>query len=111
GERTSTNRYIAELTVQFQPDQIRQFLRSNGIAYAETRSQPVLVLPLYGPEESAVLWAGENPWLAAWQQHETGNELVPLVTPLGDLEDLTTVDAPQALAGDEEALRDMAERY
>lgn len=111
GERTSTSRYIANLTVQFRPDQVRQFLRSNGIAYAETRSRPVLVLPLYGPQGSAVLWAGENPWLAAWQRHNSADDLVPLVAPLGDLADLTTVDGERASSGDAEALAAMAERY
>lgn len=111
GERTSTSRYIANLTVQFRPDQVRQFLRSNGIAYAETRSRPVLVLPLYGPQGSAVLWAGENPWLAAWQRHNSADDLVPVVAPLGDLADLTTVDGERATSGDVEAMAAMAERY
>ncbi len=111
GEQTSANRYIADLTVQFRPDQIRQFLRSNNIAYAETQSRPVLVLPLYGPPGTAVLWSGDNPWLAAWQRYNAENDLVPVVAPLGDLEDLTGVDAGRAESGDPQALSGMAQRY
>lgn len=111
GEQTSTNRYIADLTVQFRPNQIRQFLRSNNIPYTETRSQPVLVLPLYGAAGSATLWQGDNPWLGAWQRLDSGNDLVPVVAPLGDLEDLTGIDAGRAAAGDAQALSAMAERY
>lgn len=111
GEQTSTNRYIADLTVQFRADQIRQFLRSNGVPYAETRSRPMLVLPLYGQAGAATLWDGDNPWLGAWQQFDSQNQLVPVVAPLGDLEDLTGVDAARAEAGDSQALAVMAERY
>lgn len=111
GEQTSTNRYIADLTVQFRPEQIRQFLRTNNVPYAETQSQPVLVLPIYGPAGSAVLWADSNPWLSAWQQYGSDHDLVPVVSPLGDLEDISGIDAAKAEAGDSSALSAMAARY
>ncbi|MEX0760030.1 MAG: DUF2066 domain-containing protein, partial [Tistlia sp.] len=111
GEQTSPNRYIADLTVQFRADQVRQFLRSNNIPYAETQSRPILVLPLYGGGGSATLWAGDNPWLAAWQRYGSDHRLVPVVAPLGDLEDIASVDAGLAEAGDPDAFSQMARRY
>lgn len=110
-ERSSSVRYLAELTFRFKPEAVRDLLRLNRVRFAETRSKPVLVLPLYGTSGDVRLWQEENPWLQTWIAREPGGELVTLVAPLGDLGDISTIDAGQALAGDEDKLRRMARRY
>ena len=110
-ERTSDVRYLAELTFRFRPDPIRELLRANGLQHAETMSKPVVVLPIFGIEGEAVLWGEGNPWWAAWAARPPGGWLVPLTVPLGDLGDLTAVDAARALNGEAEALGAIARRY
>ena len=110
-ERTSNVRYLAELTFRFQPDPVRELLRDNGLQHAETMSKPVVVLPIFGAEGEAVLWGEANLWSAAWAARPPGGWLVPLIVPLGDLGDLTAVDAARALNGDVEALGAIARRY
>ena len=110
-ERTSNVRYLAKLTFRFKPGAVRKFLRSYGLGHAETRSKPVVVLPVHGPTGEARLWEDDNPWLAAWATQPPGDWLVPLIVPLGDLADILAVNAEQALGSDLERLSRLADRY
>lgn len=110
-ERTSDVRYLASLTFRFKPDPVRGLLRDAGLVHAETISKPVVVLPVYGPEGEARLWDETNPWWQVWAPRRPEDWLVPLIVPLGDLGDITAIDAAQALAGDAERLSAIAQRY
>jgi hypothetical protein len=111
-ERTSPVRYLADLTFRFNPEEVRKLLRGAGVAFAETRSKPVVVLPVFSdPATEPTLWFGENPWRDIWALRPGDEGLVPLTVPLGDLDDHTAIDTQRALAGDAEALRAIAERY
>ncbi len=111
-ERTSTVRYLAELTFRFNAGEVRAFLRNSGVEFAEARSKPLLVLALYAAEGGEPsLWLEPNPWREAWGLRPTDAGLVPLRVPLGDLRDLATIDAPRALGGDAQSLSAIADVY
>jgi len=111
-ERTSTVRYLADLTFRFNGDEVRSFLRNAGVGFAETRSKPVVVLPVFStPGTDATLWLADNPWRDVWALKPGDDGLVPLIVPIGDLDDLAAIDAPRALSGDRESLKAIAERY
>jgi hypothetical protein len=111
GEKTSAVRYIASLRVRFRADAVRTFLRQRGIAFAETRSKPMLILPLLDSESGAILWEQDTDWRAAWSVAPRSEGLVPLVVPVGDLDDLRAITAEQALAGDTARLLAISQRY
>lgn len=110
-EKASAVRYIATLSVRFKPDAIRRLLRDAGVAYAETRNRPVVVLPVYKETAAgkAALFEPGNPWRAAWSQRSGGN-LVNLVAP-GDQPEFQSLDADSAVAGDAAKLAPLAQRY
>jgi hypothetical protein len=110
-ERTSDVRYLADLTVRFNDQSLRSFLAANDLAHAETLSKPVVVLPVFGPADTARLWEEGNPWWAAWAARLPAGGLVPLIVPLGDLGDIAATNASQALSGDMESLNRLAGRY
>lgn len=110
-ERTSNVRYLAELTFRFNPDAVRQYLGNNDIPFAELRSEPLLVLPVFGGRRSALLWRNPNPWRLVWAGRRLDNELVPMIVPLGDLEDIATIDGLQALDVNADRLEAIARRY
>src|SRR5215831_6666889 len=84
-EKTSASRYIGKFTFRFMADPIRQFLSTYGVAYAETESKAVLVLPVYTTETGDTeLWGPTNPWFAAWASRQQQPGLVPIKTPVGD---------------------------
>jgi hypothetical protein len=110
-ERTSPVRYLAKLTVRFQPSGVRQRLAAAGISMVETPSAPMLVLPVFIAEDTAMLWEDANTWRRAWNAAPPTFGLVPLVLPLGDVADTADIGAEQAVKGDEERLQAIAQRY
>lgn len=110
-EKTSTIRYLASLTYTFKSDEVRRFLREAGFEFAETRSKPVLVLPVFRSAGVIVLWDDPNPWRTAWASVTASGGLVPLKLPRGDLTDIAALGAEQAAAGDRQRLRAIARRY
>ncbi len=110
-EQTSDVRYLAVLSVDFKRDPVEQFLRVNQIPFAVARSKPVVVLPLFGQGETANLWEEPNPWRAAWARKPASDGLVEIITPLGDLADVSGLSSQQARAADLGALKSLARRY
>jgi hypothetical protein len=110
-EEVSSTRYIADLTVAYAPEAVRDLLAGAGMPFAQTASAPLVVLPLYDGPEGSRLWPEGNPWWQAWADNLDPERLVRLVLPLGDLEDMALVGVEQAQAGDPGALLALAERY
>ena len=111
GELVSTTRYRASLTVDFDPTAVRDLLRGNGVAYAETMSKPVLVVAVQRDAGGVLLWEDGNFWRRAWEERPPHRGLVPLLLPLGDVIDLVTVDAAEALTADAASLAELAALY
>ncbi|MBX3508087.1 MAG: DUF2066 domain-containing protein [Parvibaculum sp.] len=103
-ERTSSTRYIAEMIVSFQPEAVRRLLRGKNIAFAETQARPALLLPVLHRDGQVILWEDDNPWRGAWAALEPGNEMTPLILPIGELMEINAVPAATALASGEESL-------
>lgn len=110
-ERSSPVRYLATLTFRFRPDPVRRMLREAGIPFTESRSKPLLVLPVFHAANRAVLWDDPNPWRAAWSKRSLAEGLVPVQRPLGELPDVQAIDADQAIKGDKAALAAISHRY
>ena len=110
-EHTSTTRYLAKLTVAFRSGAVTAFLSQSNLPYSVTKAAPALVLPVYQDEGKPVLWADGNPWREAWAALDFTQGLRPLVSPLGDLEDMNAIDAEAAVKGDSGKLLALAQRY
>jgi hypothetical protein len=111
GERSSAVRYIASMTFAFDPSRTRQLLRTLGTPFAETRSLPVLVIPLLDTGSGPILWEEPNPFRNAWTEARIPTGLVPFVIPYGDIADIRDLSTSQAVGGDASALTGIAERY
>ncbi len=110
-EKTSAVRYLATLKVRFRPDAVRKMLRRAGVPFAETRSRPVLVLPVLRHAGALLLWDGVNGWLKAWASLPPSDGLVPLIVPAGKLADINDIGPEQAARGDRGSMRAIAARY
>jgi hypothetical protein len=110
-EQLSSTRYIAELTVRYEPDAVRELLRTAGVSFAQVRSAPIVVLPLYEGPDGAHLWPDDNPWWQAWENNLEPERLLRLVLPLGDLQDMSSLSVAQVQARDRGALLALANRY
>jgi len=110
-EKNSQVRYLASLNYTFKGDEIRGLLQDNQVPFAETMSKPVLVVPIYQKAGVHLLWDEGNGWRDAWDSLPVSTGLVPMILPLGDLADLATIQAEQAINGDEVRLTALAKRY
>ena len=110
-EQVASNRYLARLTVRYEPDAVRELLQGAALSYAETLSEPIVVLPAYRASGAVQLWPEGNPWWQAWAEHLDPERLLRLVRPLGDLQVMAAVTAEQAICGDPDALAALGRRY
>lgn len=110
-EKFGGGRYLGTLSVRFGPDAVREFLRRAKLAFAETPSRPMVVLPIARGPSGDVLFQDTNPWLDAWASLPPRDGLVRFIPPLGDLADMAAVDAARAVAGDIPSLSAIARRY
>jgi hypothetical protein len=110
-ELVSSTRYRATLIFDFNKNGVRKLLRQRKIRFAETRSNDMLVVPVFDNGDGATLWFEPGDWREAWLGRPIDEGLVSLVLPLGDVIDMAAIDANQALAPSREAVMGLAERY
>ncbi len=111
-EKTSSTRYLANLTVRLKKDAVRNFLRDLSLSYAETVSKPRLVIAVYEAAGTTLLWDDPNPWRSAWETRDADEgSPVPLILPRGDRGDIFAIGAAQVLSGDANRLNAIARRY
>ncbi len=112
-EKTSTNRYSANLIVRFHPDNVRATLRFSNIPFAEVKSKPALIIPVFSPSplSDRILWGTPNPWRKAWDIHYEKNGLLEKILPYGDLKDMSELTIEDISVSDFERITNWAERY
>lgn len=110
-EKFGGGRYVASLTIRFKADGVRKALRDADISFAETASQPVLVLPVFQTAGSTILWDDANPWFAAWSRVGRVDGLLPLLFPVRDLSDVSVLSAEEAVLGERGKLSEIGDRY
>lgn len=110
-EKTSATRYLADLTVAFYPQTVRETLKQSEIPFAEVLSQPVVLVPTYQVGTRPILWEESNAWYQAWKKHTLDKGLVPLILPALNDNRIETIDAKQAQSVQTENLAQLAESY
>jgi len=110
-ERTSAVRYLAELTVRFDPNAVRGLLRRAGIPFTETVSKALVVVPVLRDDNGAFLWNDPNPWRTAWVRGGVDRGLVPFFFAPGDAGDAEAINPDQAIAKDAQAIANLTARY
>jgi len=109
-ERSAPGRYIGRLTVRFLPDKIREVFGQHGIDVVEDQAPAMVVLPVWKGPTGTVIWE-DNLWRKAWLDLKAEQSLVPIIVPLGDLEDTSAISPQEAEAGDAVKLESIMMRY
>ena len=105
-ERRSTTRYLAEVTYNFNPIQVQQLLRVNGIRFAEAQARPVLVVPIVNG-----VYDPQSEWARSWAQPSIAQGLVPVILPFGDAADQPVLGQAGLATISWDALQPLAQRY
>jgi hypothetical protein len=109
-ERSAPGRYIGKLTIRFLPAKIREIFGQHGIEVVEDQAPPIVVVPLWKSPNGPIVWE-DNLWRKAWLDLKAEQSVVPLIIPLGDLEDTSAISPEEVLAGDAIKLESLMLRY
>ena len=109
-ETSGPGRYIGTFTVRFLPKKMQAFFAEYGIKLPAQQAEPVLVIPVYRAPDGPKLWE-DNPWRQAWIDLKGEQGIVPIIVPLGDLEDTESLSVEDALSGDPVKLDAIRKRY
>ena len=112
-EKRSATRYLAELSVTFKSEVVRDLFARQSVRYSESLSQPVLIIPIWtGADGETHLWGGKNLWRQGWEPLTLGSDaVVPVVLPKGAQTDMRTVSLEVAQEPVPELLMDLARQY
>ena len=109
-EHSSPGRYLGKLTVRFLPKKVREQFARHGIEIVEDQSPPMVILPIWKGPDGPQIWE-DNLWRKAWLDLKAEQAIVPLIVPLGDLEDTSAITPEEALALDPIRLESLMIRY
>lgn len=109
-ETSGPGRYIGTFTVRFLPKKMQKLFADYGIRLPAEQADPVLVIPVYRSPDGPQLWE-DNPWRQAWIDLKGEQGIVPIIIPLGDLEDTGTLTVEEAINGDAVKLDAIRKRY
>ena len=109
-ETSAPGRYIGKFTVRFLPDRIKKLFGGYGIKIPERQADPIVVLPIWRGTDGNKLWE-DNIWRKAWLDLKGEQGIVPIIIPLGDLEDTETLTVDDALKADPIKLEAIRKRY
>ena len=109
-EGTGPGHYIGKFTVRFIPAKVQKLFESYGVTVVSEQATPMLVLPIWKAAEGTQLWE-DNLWRTAWLNLHAEQSLVPLIVPIGDLEDSAAITAQDVLNLDPIKLEALRRRY
>lgn len=110
-EQLGAQQYIGTFTFRFIEGAVRRFLKGTGASFSDLKRDPILVLPYYQQNGRYIMFDQSNPWLSAWQRIDTFKGLVPVLVPLGDIQDIADIGQSHPLQYDEASLTRLAQRY
>jgi hypothetical protein len=109
-ESISPGRYKGKLTVRFLPNKVRAFYENFGVKVSGDQGPSFLVLAVWKGPAGQVLWE-DNPWRQAWVDLRAEQSLVPIIVPLGDLDDSAMLSVTDILSEDSIKLEAIRRRY
>lgn len=110
-EQLSAVRYVGEFSFRFDSKSVGDYFSISGVQYTDTKSKPLLILPVLQKGGNNMIWGTENIWLKSWGAMAFLEELVPVEVPIGDLDDVTDINNDNALRFERKALDRMLLRY
>ncbi|MFW5678997.1 MAG: DUF2066 domain-containing protein [Pseudomonadota bacterium] len=110
-ETVGPGTYEGTLAVTYDRAAVEALLRDEGLGFVREAGPPAVLVPLWETGSGLLLWERDNLWKDAIDRSLDDGSLARFVVPLGDLQDLSLLDADQAVRADPAALERIAERY
>lgn len=109
-ESISPGRYQGTLTVRFLAAKVKALYSKYGVRVVSEQGPSFLVLTIWKGPNGPQLWE-DNPWRRAWVNLRAEQSLIPIIVPLGDLDDTEMISAQDVLAEDEVKIEAIRRRY
>jgi hypothetical protein len=110
-EQMGQKNYKATVVFEFNKQRIEELLRNKLIPFNIPVHKALLVLPVFSDGAKTYLFEKENLWFDAWKHHHFHQALITFVVPNGDLNDISLLDAEDALIGATHKMVNIAARY
>jgi hypothetical protein len=111
-EKLSSVRYIGTYTIRFRAAAVERYLNIQGQSYTNVSSAPLVILPFYQAGGRTYLWSPYNSWMRAWNRTAgPGGALVPVIVPMGDLEDVSDIGDDDVFSYNPSKLAALLKRY
>lgn len=110
-EKTTPTKYMADVTVQFKPKDVQDFLNRQGILYITKEPPKYLFIPIFVEGDKAVIFDEQSPLYQAMKKGITGTTIYEFIAPLGDEADKKTVTLDMLNSGDLTDLNALLIRY
>tara|TARA_Y100000590_G_scaffold98506_1_gene112135 strand:+ start:210 stop:1307 length:1098 start_codon:yes stop_codon:yes gene_type:complete len=96
-EKTTSSRYIGNLTIIFSEEKVLRYLNNNNIKYTSLKSKPLLILPIYKFAGVTYLWEKKNIWRNIWIKNSSNDGLIPIKSSEGKFTDFIYFNQDQAV--------------
>lgn len=110
-EKLSSVRYIGTYTITFRPAAVERYLNVQGQSYTNVVSAPLVILPFYQVSGKNFLWSPYNIWMQAWNRAPASGAPVPVIVPIGDLEDVSDIGDDDVFGYNPDKLAALLKRY
>ena len=110
-EKLSSVRYIGTYTISFRPAAVERYLNVQGQSYTNVVSAPLVILPFYQVSGKNFLWSPYNIWMRAWNRAPASGAPVPVIVPIGDLEDVSDIGDDDVFGYNPDKLAALLKRY
>ena len=110
-EKLSSVRYIGTYTISFRPAAVERYLNVQGQSYTNVVSAPLVILPFYQVSGKNFLWSPYNIWMRAWNRAPASGVPVPVIVPIGDLEDVSDIGDDDVFGYNPDKLAALLKRY
>ena len=111
-EKLSSVRYIGTYTFRFRASAVERYLNVQGNSYTNVSSAPLVILPFFQAGGRTYLWSPYNSWMRAWNRTGgAGGALVPVIVPMGDLEDVSDIGDDDVFSYNPSKLAALLKRY
>jgi len=90
-ETITPGRYQGTFTVRFLPEKVKPLLSNLGVQLPEEQGPPMMIIPVWTDENGRMMLWEDNLWRKAWLDLNASQAQIPIIVPLGDQDDTTTL--------------------
>lgn len=97
-EKTTATKYMADVSVQFKPKEVQEFMKAKGLPFLAKMPPKFVFIPLFREGSMAQVFDEASPLFQSVKVMSPNSSVYQFVVPTGDLEDMS-VATPMVLTG------------